>query len=132
MSWDITKRSNQGEIISRSRTDVWTGKPYMYCNGCFADHETGLGGHVAETPSDLCVGAKVDGWRLTTTGQYCPNCKHKVLTYLAIVFGGYAEWWARKWPWASTKTVGTIIALELTFLLSAVVLSLLVFWWFKI
>lgn len=99
--WDITTISSCGQILGRVLA-VAPGygnkrKYWMNCDTCRVKRTAGLGGDKAATPADLCVGAKVDGWLLTSAGQYCANCvKRPWVRYVAAPRERYFEWWWRK------------------------------------
>lgn len=50
------------------------------------------------TEADICVGAQVDGWKLTSSEQFCPKCWRKARHKVGSVLFGYFEWWARTMP----------------------------------
>jgi hypothetical protein len=75
-------------IWTAAGTTAMPAADYMYikCKRCNTERTTGLGGDApAATPSDLCVGAKMDGWVLNNAGQWCEKCSLRPWTrYVSI------------------------------------------------
>jgi hypothetical protein len=96
---DITEVKQKGEVRQRWMDGTqYTNQGFsLRCDACIPYNRKYYSGGLspdtkAENPTDLCVGAKVQGWLLATHGTFCPACKYRIFRCWARLFFRSIGW----------------------------------------